>query len=66
MNPDRLFLTLICKNDNLCSWVETFLVYVTTFKMQDSKFTYLDLTSFFTEQKKVADCNLLMKSADAT
>ena len=65
MNPDRLFLTLICKNDNLCSWVETLLVYVTTFKMQDSKFTYLDLTNFFT-QKKVADCNLLMKSADAT
>ena len=32
---------------------------------QDSKFTYLALTNFFTE-KKVADCNLLMKSADAT
>ena len=60
----QTFLDFDLQKRQFVSWVETFLVFVTTFKIRNL-LTYLALTNFFTE-KKIADCNLLMKSADAT
>jgi hypothetical protein len=60
----QTFLDFDLQKRQFVSWVETFLVFVTS-RFEIYLLTYLALTNFFTE-KKVAGCNLLMKSADAT